>query len=162
MFRSLTQPSPFLQLPFHHEKSKLRCGVEIWQATLTGFNWPLRRVAVAREDHMLVLLDTCAETAASTWWLNHKEHKVGHQHLEKLGGNLKNGIIPWPKFYNNYKTDQKHVFWCLISKVAVAGRCWQQRWSYYIHWSSSHLRPRIVKLILSDHCRRVWFISRGN
>ena len=37
-------------------KKKLRCGVEIWQSTLVGFNGPLRRVAVASEDHMLVLL----------------------------------------------------------------------------------------------------------
>lgn len=46
-----------------------------------------------------------------------------------------------------------------FSKVAVAGRCERQRWSYYIHWSSSHLRPRIVKLILSDHCKHVWLFD---
>ena len=32
-------------------------GIEIWQASLVGLDWPLSAVAVAREDHMLVLFE---------------------------------------------------------------------------------------------------------
>ena len=40
-------------------------GVEVWQATLAGLNWPLCGVAIPCEDHVLVLLEdlwSCAET----------------------------------------------------------------------------------------------------
>ena len=32
-------------------------GIEIWQASLVGLDWPLSAVAIAREDHMLVLFE---------------------------------------------------------------------------------------------------------
>ena len=43
----------FAEFPLCHG---LRRGIEVWQASLCCFHWPLGGVAVAREDHVLVLL----------------------------------------------------------------------------------------------------------